>query len=245
MAGNGRLSGGVESTLGTLLDSPDEAGEGSRPLPPPRDMHRIILQTLVAHGMHATAECLRSEAPDLGDLPLAAAAEKPAALACSAARGSARAGFRERPPGPPGVHLANDERVRAERAKVAACFEVVAEQRRRLDSLRSTVQQLRESRCSGTAVSAQAAALAPAASAAAEAAAQRHSSSRRVEDLRLDIEQLRDMELRTREELQSKLQEAAILRELLSTKMSAETDLQQRVQRAKEEVARLLREKGS
>lgn len=222
MASNGRLTGGLESMLGAPLDTPEVRG-GAKPMPP-RDMHRIILQTLVAHGLRETAECLRSEA-DLGDLPIAAPTPTPATRPHRSARAQAQAG-------PPGVHLANDERVRAERVKVAACFEVVAEQRQRLDQLRSTVKQLRESR-SGTKALAK-----------DSAVAEQHTS-RRIEELQVEIVQLQDIEFRTRDELRAKVEEATVLKELLSTKMSAETDLQQKVQRAKEEVARLRREKGS
>lgn len=218
MVSNGR-HGGVESMLGSLLET-SEANGVTKPLPP-KDMHRTILHTLVAHGLHASAQCLRSEA-DLGDLP----AEAPSlpARPNRLARSHDQAG-------PPGVHLANHERVRAERAKVASCFEVVAEQRQRLDELRSTVQQLREARGG--------------ASALARVTSAPELRTRRVEQLKVDIEQLKSIEEESRAELRAKAQEVIVLKQLLSTKMSAEVGLLEKVRMAKEEVSRLRSEKES
>lgn len=216
MASNGGHIGGVESMLGTLLETSELDGN-TKPLPP-KDMHRIIMHTLAAHGLHSTVQCLRSEA-DLHDLPSAAP---------SSAERVHRTARAQEEAGAPGAHA---QHVSQERARVAACSEGVAEQRRRLDELRSQVQQLREARGGIIAI--------------AKPASGSELQSRRIEELKVEIEQLKDMELPSREELRAKAEEAMVLKQLLSTKMSVETDLRHKLQLAKEEVARLRRENDS
>lgn len=201
---------GVESMLGTLLET-SELDEGKKPRPQ-QDLHQVIMRTLAAHGLHATAQCLRSEA-DLEDLPVAARFSK---------------AHSQKMPEAAGEHA---QQINQERVRVVACFEEVSEQRQRLDELRSTVQRLREAQGGIGAIG--------------KGASGMELHSRRIEELNVNIQQLKDMELPSREELRAKEEEAILLKQLLSAKLSGETDLRHKLQLAKEEVARLRCENGS